>query len=181
MKKTLITSLGVLMFSLAINVGAIAQHTAQAIFHDPPEFISKYFESKSNRDSMMESPAVYINTKAVRHFIKSFKVAKDVHWFKALNGIVVHFTMQGIKSKAYYDEKGNWLYTIRTCKESNLSKDIRNLVKRTYYDYSIASVNEISDEQRIVYIIQLEDKTTLKSIGIYDGEMNLIKEYVKSK
>src|SRR4051812_21564247 len=115
MKKILITNFGVLMFSLAINVGAIAQHTAQAIFHDPPEFISKYFESKSNRDSMMGSPVVYINTKAVRHFIKSFKEAKDVHWFKALNGFVVHFTVYGTKSRAYYDEKGNWLYIIRTC------------------------------------------------------------------
>jgi len=181
MKNILITSFSVLMFSCATYSGAIAQHAGTAIFHDPPEFISKYFESGSNTDSMMESPVVYISTKAVRHFIRSFKQAEDVHWFKAVNGMVAHFTMNGIKSKAYYDKKGNWLYTIRTYEESELSKDIRDLVKRTYYDYSITSVNEITDEQQTAYVILLEDKTTWKTINIYDGEMNVIKEYVKSR
>ena len=154
---------------------------AKAIVYDAPEFISNYFESASSQPSIMESPVVYVSTKAVRHFIKSFKQAEDVHWFDAVNGMAAHFTMNGTRSRANYDDKGNWLNTIRTYSESALSKDIRDIVKRRYYDYSVTIVNEITDEQRTAYVIQLEDESTLKTISIYDGDMNVIKEYVKSK
>jgi len=181
MKKILFTRLGSLMLLCAINGAAIAQQAAKAIVYDTPEFISNYFESASSQPSIMESPVVYVNTKAVRHFIKSFKQAEDVHWFDAVNGMAAHFTMNGTRSRANYDDKGNWLNTIRTYSESALSKDIRDIVKRRYYDYSVTIVNEITDEQRTAYVIQLEDESTLKTISIYDGDMNVIKEYVKSK
>ena len=181
MKKTLITCFTTFILLFTGHGPSIAQGTGKAAVHNQPEFISKYFEGKSRQGFSGETPIMEISIKAVRHFIKTFGQAENVFWHKSDNGMTVFFTENGIASRADYDRKGNWLYNIRTYEESKLDKEIRAIVKRTYYDYSITAVNEIRDEQPTAYIIQIEDKTTLKTISIYDGEMNVMKEYVKSK
>ncbi len=60
--------------------------------------------------------------------------------------------------------------------------DIRDIVKREYYDYEITSVQEIEtiDSYGIpTYIVHLEDNNNIKLIRVRDGEMALYKEFKK--
>ncbi len=179
MGKIFIAAFATLIILFATRSLSMAQGTTAA--HDQPDFIRKFFDQKSYRGSSGETPITEISIKAVRHFLKTFAQSENVFWHKSSNGTAVFFTQNGIRSRADYDRKGNWLYNIRTYEEPELPKDIRAIVKHTYYDYTILSVNEIQDEQRTFYIIQIEDATTLKSVCIYDGEMNVMHEYVRSK
>ena len=61
--------------------------------------------------------------------------------------------------------------------------EVRHIVKSTYYDYNIVYTQEIetADTKGMpTYIICLEDKTNIKMIRIYDGEMSVWKEFTKA-
>ena len=124
-----------------------------------------------------------VHTKAVRNFVKHFKTATNVTWFDATDGYRAVFEAAGIKTWVDYDKKGIWLHTIRTYDEKTLSREIRHQVKSIYYDHAIKLVHEIElpgiPQNTTCYIILLENETTLVELRLYDGEMDVLKEWVK--
>jgi hypothetical protein len=51
------------------------------------------------------------------------------------------------------------------------------MVKSVYYDYEILSAVEIYLDNQPLYIVYIQDETHLKTIGVYDGDMQVIQEY----
>jgi hypothetical protein len=82
--------------------------------------------------------------KAVKQFSKSYDKQNKASWFAVEDGFVAIFTEDGIKTKAYYDPKGRPVGEVRTYQEDKLPKEIRHMVKSTYYDFNIFLVNEVS-------------------------------------
>ena len=121
-----------------------------------------------------------INQKALKHFSRSIKNAKGEKWFEKRDGYVVYYMKDGYQSHAVYNIKGNWLYTIGVYSEENLPFSVRDLVKRNYYDFNIFQVLEIKIENKIIYLVRVEDKTSWKTIRVQDGEMQVIEQYRKS-
>src|SRR6266496_5267698 len=70
----------------------------------------------------------------------------------------------GTIQSGYYDEK-------------KLLRQIRDIVKSVYYDYTIISVAEVYFDDQPVYIVYIQDETHLKTIGVYDGEMQEVQNY----
>jgi hypothetical protein len=71
---------------------------------------------------------------------------------------MVKFSKDNIDTRVYYSKKGRRLATIRDFTEENLPKDIRHLVRSTYYDHSIFRVSEVTVDSQMAYVIILEDK-----------------------
>jgi hypothetical protein len=62
-----------------------------------------------------------------------------------------------------------------------LPKDVRALVRSTYYDYHITQADEILQHgnEEPVYLVHLKDEKSWKNIMIKDGEIIEREEYGK--
>jgi hypothetical protein len=62
-----------------------------------------------------------------------------------------------------------------------MPRDVRGMVKSEYYDYTITVVEEIEERMKpLVYVVHLEDSTTLKNIRVCERDMEVIEEYKKT-
>jgi hypothetical protein len=81
-----------------------------------------------------------------------------------------------------YTKKGNLLRTIRSYNEDKMQPDLRQIVKSTYYDYEITRVHEIEIPLSLVtYVVQLAGKKEIIDLRIYDGEIEVMRKFNKSK
>jgi hypothetical protein len=141
--------------------------------------ISKQLNSAKNSNFLLRNE---INAKAVRNFTREYKNITGAKWFKSANGLfAVYFISEKIQSWVYYNTKGNYEFMIRHYYEEKLPREVRHLVKSNYYDFSIYHVTEVSRNDKIAYVLKLEDKTSWKTIKVVDGEMEVTEGYLKSK
>jgi hypothetical protein len=143
---------------------------------DIPSFEKVRSENASNVADRKD-----VNEKAVRNFSQSFKTAKEI-WYIVKNGFAAGFSAESIDYLVTYDNKGNWLHTVRTYNEAKMSKDLRNTIKSNYYDYEINVVNEIaSPAAPTTYIVQLVGKTKLINLRIVNGDIEEWQKFDKSE
>src|SRR4030095_11079238 len=86
-----------------------------------------------------------------------------------------------IQTRVYYDGKGKWVSMIRSYGENEMPKDLRRIIKTTYFDYTIHLVNEIQYDGKLIYIIHLSDAKTWINVRYSDGEMEVIEELRKAE
>jgi hypothetical protein len=118
--------------------------------------------------------------RALKDFQKTFAGINDVTWYDATSGgYIARFMQNDVKTIVAYNPKGNWSYTIHYYGEKKLPEDVRGIVKRTYYDYSIFGVSEVHFREQTVYIIYIQDENKFKTIRVYDNEMDELASYPK--
>jgi len=117
--------------------------------------------------------------KAAREFWKRHGEGKDEKWYKFSAGYLAEFLDGDIETKTVFDKKGNWCYTLRQYTEKELPKDVRALVKSTYYDFSIGWVKEVSQFQSLVYIVHIDNAPEWKDLIVRDGEIEVSHEVLK--
>jgi hypothetical protein len=138
------------------------------------------FQANSPKRFTENSHFNEISTRAIRHFIKAFGQAENVRWYKAGSELVAYFILNNIKTKATYDNKGHWLYSVRSYEESFLPKNIKEKIKCTFYDYTIGAVNEITTNSEFIYKVQIENESFVKIIQVLDDEITIVKEFAKT-
>ena len=82
-------------------------------------------------------------------------------------------------TRVFYDKKGRVQFTIDYYGEKELPREVRAVVKPVYYDYTIVSVQEVKQNGRSVYMIDLQDSHTLKTIRVADGDMELVRSLAR--
>jgi hypothetical protein len=120
-----------------------------------------------------------IHPRAIKEFQKSFKGITNEDWSKIADGYIATFSADSVKTMVAYNLKGVWHHTIQYYPEKKLSGNIRDIVKRTYYDYTILNIIEVSFGDQPVYMVYMQDETHLKAIRVYDGEMVEIQNYTR--
>jgi hypothetical protein len=131
--------------------------------------INNLLKETVSKNGLPKLENVNVASKAKRHFLRDFPNVSDERWYEISDGYVVKFISNGIQCRANYDKKGNWLYTIRSYEETNLSKDVRAMVKSTYYDYAITFVQEIKTLlYPLTYLIHMEGKKDFIILKISD-------------
>jgi hypothetical protein len=111
--------------------------------------------------------------KAAREFWKRYGDGKNETWYKLPEAFLAEFTEGAVKCRSVFDHAGNWLYTIREYTEKELPKEVRHLVKSTYYDYSIGWVKEVTQYQSVVYVVHIKNAPAWKDVLVQDGEMEV--------
>ncbi|MEJ7682017.1 MAG: hypothetical protein WKG06_30025 [Segetibacter sp.] len=180
MKNSLFAFVATCIASLAVTNGAYAQTAINIEVLEIPKNVIK-----TGKDiSPEKNNTVNLNTislKAVKDFKKSYKMVSDENWFIRSDGFNARFTLNGINNLIYYNKKGKWVGSLKVYSEDKLPRDIRDIVKREYYDYKITSVNEIEttlDTYGIpTYIVNLKDNNNIKLIRVRDGEMDVYQEF----
>ena len=123
-----------------------------------------------------------VHVRAMRDFLKRDKTASNVDWMIVETGYVAKYTDENNSNcRTVYNNRGDFVYTIRQYYENKMPPDIRHIVKSEYYDYTITLVEQIEEtRQPLVYVVHLEDPTTLKNVRICEREMEVMSEYRKT-
>src|SRR5438445_1198019 len=106
--------------------------------------------------------------RAIRNFTRIYKDASDAKWEPLKDGgYICRFQQNGVKKRAFYDERGGWLTTIAGYTAEHLPVDVRRQVHSVYYDYSILYVNEINVPGKPdSYVVQVQDKRAIKIVRV---------------
>lgn len=83
-------------------------------------------------------------------------------------------------TRAFHDKKGNLLFTIDYYGEKGLPAEVRRLVKSEFYQYTILTVEEVKSPDMHVYLVDIEDDTTIKTVRVADGETEVVRDLVRA-
>lgn len=182
MKKVIFAFTAGLMFLLgATGVNAQNSKADENLKDSRYSFtISKVNDTpeKSNRGLTI------INSKAVKDFKKAYKNVSGENWMQTEEGYGVRFAQDGKSVIVYYDKNGNWSGSLKGYTEDKMPFEVRDMVKRSYYDFSITYVDEVEttkSENGPVYIVHIEDKSTIKFVRVSNGEMTVWKAFEKQQ
>lgn len=99
----------------------------------------------------------------------------------SLKGYTVHSIVDGRESTTAYDKKGNWVYTIQRYSLDNLDKSIIDKVHNVYGDYGVTGIQKIEQPgSATVYIVNIENKTSLKTVKLVNDDVELMQNFKKS-
>lgn len=122
-------------------------------------------------------PLNEINTHAWRNFHRFFRsFSGDENWFYSDQGYRVAFLQNGYHYEAYFDDRGNYRYSLHHYAGKEIPREPGGLLKRKYPDYQLNVVTEITDGEKIVYLVRLVSPTTVKTISLCEGDIQLIGE-----
>ena len=115
--------------------------------------------------------------------IRSCKTASDCRWYSCgKEGVIVFYQAGDKKGRRFYDRKGNYVYNILSYGETLLPPDVKDIVKRTYYqDYKINWVEEVEADYKTFFIVHIANDKMIKNVSVYDGEINEVLSMNKSK
>ena len=184
-KTTAIFFTGALLLQTTIGI-VYAQQLKNSIELTGKPSMLKFISSFGEIDKTGYAATVRLNelnAKAVRHFTKYYKNVPDPKWFKSDNGFVAYYTSDDIKTWVFYAANGYNLGKVSHYAEGKLDPYLRHRVKSMYYDFAIKQISEVNWDDKLVYVISIEDRHSTervfyKTIRIVDdGEMELIKDY----
>src|SRR5882672_11574380 len=181
MKKTIIAVAAIYISVVAFTYRVSAQGYNNVIaFTDTKAFtrslqLVAFFDDSSSTATIADLKT--INTKAIKDFAAKFGTNRNEYWLKGSDCFVSNFRSDGFLNRVYYDTKGRWQFTVNTYAENKLPRDIRTIVKSTYYDYKITMVEEVQSADNLVYIIHQEDDKHIMKLRIsQDGEVDIMEE-----
>jgi len=146
---------------------------------------AKYFTFTIDSNSVPKIADSYklnnISIRATRDLLSRYKNAGNTLWYKVDNGLIAKF-VSGEKSLTItYTSAGRWLYTITGYDEKSMPKEVRSIVKRTYYDFDIVHVAEVQvpDTKSHIYLVYVQDAEQINVLRICDGEMQVLYDYTR--
>jgi len=118
--------------------------------------------------------------KAFKDFSRSFKNVSNASWEITNEGaFVATFNEEKTNNKVYYSPNGNYLCTIIRYSEKEMPQSVRQMVKSTYYDYSITTVEEVQFSSSHAYRVHIDDGKHTKIIRVTDEGMDVIEELTR--
>ena len=147
-------------------------------------YVKAQTQAKAPGWTNLETKPFYLNdisTRAAGDFVKRYSGAADAKWYKTDDGYIVKFLLKDIKHKSAYDKSGTWVYTIKHYDESKMPRDIRHIVKRQYYDYTISQVEEVNYlNNPVSYIVHMQDEKTWMNVKVCEQELSVLEKYNKN-
>ncbi len=119
--------------------------------------------------------------KAMKSFHHQYENISGEVWKQIENGYEASFEIDGNTTKAFYSNKGNWVYTVEYFKASYLPASLIQQVQQEYDKYYIAGAEKIDAPAGSAYIVHLENKNFYKTISINENGSKLLNEFRKTK
>jgi hypothetical protein len=128
-------------------------------------------------DSAAAAGTKNIDLRANRDFSQRFSSAVAEQWYATPGGYMSYFKLDGFGGRAFYDKKGRWQASLICMGEAALPKDIRAVVKSTYYDYAITLAEDVETRSGGVYIVHLQDDKSIRIVRVTkEGEMETLQD-----
>jgi len=123
-----------------------------------------------------------VNVRAMRDFVTRYGDVDNVKWHNANDNHIAVFIRDSIQYRVIYSSRGDLDYVMKYYEEKKMARNIRAVVKSTYYDYKIYIVQEIETPGNpTIYIVNLQGDTDWKKVRVCQGEMEIMEEFKKGK
>lgn len=122
-------------------------------------------------------PLNEINPHAWKHFHKLFPAADGgEYWFASEEGFQVSFIQKGYHYQAFFDQHGAYRYSLHYYEGKEIPREPGQLIAARYPDFRIDVVTEVTDGVKTIYLVKLLNATTLRTLSICDGKIDVIEE-----
>src|SRR3954462_3679790 len=121
-----------------------------------------------------------VNQKVSDAFNASFKDAVSPTWYRLNKDYLVEFITGDMNNRALFKKNGSLVYQISYGHENNLPKDIRRLIKSNYVDYNIKQAINVKEDNRDIWVVNLEDDKKLIIARVEDDALEEVGNYNKS-
>jgi hypothetical protein len=162
----------VYLFACMLSVNMLQ---AQTSVNKAALFTSTAKESPGN----VSLKPVTANSKVQKAFTRAFGENALQNWSIAGRNFLNSFYVDGVRTNVLYSPKGNLIYTIAYGAEQQLPGDVRKLVKSSYYDYDITSVTEVKENERHIWVVQLQNSKEVITARIENDEMEQVQQFNK--
>ncbi|MEJ7680628.1 MAG: hypothetical protein WKG06_22795 [Segetibacter sp.] len=126
------------------------------------------------------NPGINISPKVLDAFNEDFNNVKNIKWFTCENTFIVSFEQNNIHTRIDYDKNGHFLSSMRYYSENNLPFNILLKIKEKYKGKTIRIVTEVTDQDSILYSINVEDEENVYVIESNSGAfIHLVKKFKK--
>lgn len=150
MKKAFLTLLSACLFTLVMSTASAQVVLPEVTITSPkniPEKVDKAFKS-------------------------TFENAQDPVWYQANKNYLVKFLDNDMKNNALYRKNGQMIYQISYAYEKDIPQDVNDMVKERYKDYNVVVAFNVKQDQRNVWIVNLENEKNLVTARVEDGVLN---------
>jgi hypothetical protein len=122
-----------------------------------------------------------INVHILRDFLYRFKEINNEKWYAVEGGLVAMFKTGDVATMVAYKRNGEWLYSIESYNQQIMPGEVRILVKRSYNGYDILHIKEIEvpNQDSPIFLVYIQNTTTIKILRVYEGEMEILHEYIR--
>jgi hypothetical protein len=158
MKTKLLSAVGISLFSLMTVNSVFAQNPKRKVL--PQVTIT------SNNTSVTQ--------RVLTNFEKLSSGASNVRWTEINNRYLAKYEQNNMKHNALFLKRGYRVYDVGYGYEKDLPSDIRKMVTSYYKDHDVSRVFEIQQDNRRVWIVNLQNPKSLVSARIEDGDMREI-------
>jgi hypothetical protein len=123
-------------------------------------------------------PLNEINIHAFRHFRKRWPAVVGESWIKGEDGYTVSFKENSLRCQARFDARGGFLYSLKYYSGKNISNDLSGLLIRKYPGYTIDVVTEITDGEKVFYLVKVENSSSVKTLSVSEGKVEVYEELI---
>lgn len=114
---------------------------------------------------------------AWRHFHRHFPAVEgSENWFASEEGYQVSFLLNGYHYQAYFDRRGAYRYSLHYYPGKEIPKDPGEMIARSFPDYQIDVVTEITDGEKMIYLVKLVNHSRVRTLSVCDGKIEIIEE-----
>lgn len=121
-------------------------------------------------------PLNEINTRAWRNFHRLFPAAGQEYWFSFNEGYQVSYNLHSVHYQAWFDPRGNYRYSLHYYSGKEIPQDPGDLIRRKYPDYQINIVTEVTDGEKVIYLVRVASLSSIKTLSVCDGEIRVIED-----
>jgi len=133
----------------------------------------------SGGDISCNVPLNEISIHAYRHFHRLFSSGvSSEYWFKSAEGYQVSFVRDALRHQAYFDIRGTYLYSLKYYAGTKMPKVSADLVKRKYPGYQLDVVTEITDGEKVFYLVKVISDESVKTLSVSDGKIEVLEDLV---
>lgn len=105
-------------------------------------------------------------------FQSTFKDGRDPVWYSANKNFLVKFINNDMRSNALFRKNGNLVYNISYGFDKDLPENVSTLVKDKYDDYNVVVAFNVKQDNRDVWIVNLENEKNTVTARVEDGVLN---------
>jgi hypothetical protein len=113
-------------------------------------------------------------------FQSTFKNAVNPTWYRLDKDYLVKFITGDMNNQALFRRNGALVYQISYGHENNLPKEVRRLVKSNYIDFNIVQAINVQEDNRNIWVINLEDNKKLIIARVEDGGLEEVSNLDKN-
>ncbi|MBS1934969.1 MAG: hypothetical protein JST96_13285 [Bacteroidetes bacterium] len=146
-------------------------------------FVANNAQAQDTLFKKLPTITVFSGTKVTNEVSKAFHStfpdAENAIWYKADKNYLVRFISKDQTNRALFEKSGMLIYHIQYGNEANLPDDIHKLVKSKYSAYDITMVIYVNQEDRKIWVINVEDSKKLIVLRSEEGELEKMDTYNK--